>query len=870
MKRASVRYRGLYPALALTRLGHQVRIFDHALSKREIKKFDCIIIVKSWTPEDLKVARLARSESVPFVVDLCDNIFIHSYGSGVEASRFGAIARLSGGVITTGPALAERARAALPHLPIFIISDPLERASDNAELERLFDAELAFARRRRHLLLLKRFLLMPPVYAAQVARYHLWPATAAAARGDFGRLLMMRERAADRLGRLLPKILALWPIRYALDVLRLHIVPALGDAIKGDLRRCNAVVQAARAILLRTPRTVTLEREARTMSAVPALDPRTPKASTRNEVHAGLSKVHTGVSNAPAATSIQGNPLRTVIWFGNHGAPYGDFGIRNILIVAPALARLSREIPIRLLVISNNRHQYEELIRPLPFPSEYREWRQERIFTDIAEADVCIVPNSRDAFSICKSANRIVLSLACGTPVVATSTPASDALAPYVIFDDWDAGLRTYLSDPDRVHRDVTAGQDFIRAAFTLDVLGKQWSSLLHELKEHQRCSSSSRSDHINLLFFMDLVQDLDVIEPVLRGALADPRFNVTVCVTQWLIRVSPRSINRLTELGVLPEIVEQMDVTAGLGPALDDVDCLLTASESTAAPHRIPFALVQRSNARNILTATMQHGLENTGLTYQDPTYRSVDFGSKRLFTWGDPKNLPNWVRPEVRARCVGVGCPKPAHVKPIAYARQHARLIAIFENLHWERYSERYVSSFLADLSDTIDSFADTEFLIKPHHAGRWLTKNPDALRPRPNLTIADPRAPEWEPYTAGAIIEIADAAITTPSTVALDAVRAGKAVAVAGYDLDLPVYDPLPILRSKEDWRDFLAGLPERARHQDRFAAFLQRHVLSGNPVRRILDFIAAEFNQGTRGPGRALRSAAAALHDGSHEH
>jgi hypothetical protein len=78
--------------------------------------------------------------------------------------------------------------------------------------------------------------------------------------------------------------------------------------------------------------------------------------------------------------------------------------------------------------------------------------------------------------------------------------------------------------------------------------------------------------------------------------------------------------------------------------------------------------------------------------------------------------------------------------------------------------------------------------------------------------------------------------DSVITTPSTVALDAVLAGKPVGVVGYDLELPLYEPLPILRSGEDWGRLVAttGLPAEAA-----ARFLRRNVVRSDAGGTILD-------------------------------
>ncbi len=162
------------------------------------------------------------------------------------------------------------------------------------------------------------------------------------------------------------------------------------------------------------------------------------------------------------------------------------------------------------------------------------------------------------------------------------------------------------------------------------------------------------------------------------------------------------------------------------------------------------------------------------------------------------------------------------------------------------------------LAELLAAADANEDTLFLIKPHHAGRWTSRNRDRLTETANLVVVDPTDSAWEPHTAPALIASVDRVLTTPSTVALDAASTGKPVAVLGYDLDLPLYEPLPIVRSFEDLAGFLAD--DSGEHLIRNEAFLRRTRLEGRADHRIAARIAAELAKG-RTKGRRERRAAA---------
>ena len=107
--------------------------------------------------------------------------------------------------------------------------------------------------------------------------------------------------------------------------------------------------------------------------------------------------------------------------------------------------------------------------------------------------------------------------------------------------------------------------------------------------------------------------------------------------------------------------------------------------------------------------------------------------------------------------------------------------------------------------------------------------------------NVYVIDPADARWEPFTAGRIIPALHQVITTPSSVAVDAARAERPVAVVGYELALPLYEPLPILRSREDWLRFVDNEADDLECQVSRSVFLRRAVLPGHGAARILNEI-----------------------------
>lgn len=186
---------------------------------------------------------------------------------------------------------------------------------------------------------------------------------------------------------------------------------------------------------------------------------------------------------------------KRLIWFGTHGASYSTFGMGTIQEVIPSLIELNKTLPLELLVVSNNEEKFRTLAKDLPFPTTYRPWGLLTIFEDLASSDVCVLPNPRDAFSVCKSPNRAVLALSMGVPVVATGIPSLAPLKDCIITDDWLAGLHIYLTDADRRARDLRKAADVIAEYYSAQAVCSQWLGLLEEFVDPRLASAAHITD---------------------------------------------------------------------------------------------------------------------------------------------------------------------------------------------------------------------------------------------------------------------------------------------------------------------------------------------------------------------------------------
>jgi hypothetical protein len=431
-------------------------------------------------------------------------------------------------------------------------------------------------------------------------------------------------------------------------------------------------------------------------------------------------------------------------------------------------------------------------------------------------------------------------ALFAGAPVIAASHPSLDGLAQYCVLDDFERGLELFARFPLQRLQAAAAAQAELEPRLETQAVAKAWL----DAAGARTSGDASPSEPPTLVVLIDIHQDLDVLLPVLLALKTRGEVALRLIVSEYLLADSPRIAAALGEHGLTFESHPREELRAGIQPDLRGVGGVFSGADTTARAHKAGNTLAARARDRGLASFTLQHGMENIGLTYKDHLHgEEIRFGSDAIFIWGPPEGLASWVPPETRAKVIPVGSPKtpPAPAAAPELALGHwARVVGVFENLHWHRFSELYLERCLEDLAAAAEARPDTLFLVKPHHAGRWLSRRPERIRPSPNLLIVDPTDSAWEPHTAPSLIALVDIVLTTPSTVALDAARTGRPVAVLGYDLELPLYEPLPIIRRGGDLDAFLDDPPPDALLRNE--AFLKRTVLPGRADHRIAAAIA----------------------------
>jgi hypothetical protein len=171
-----------------------------------------------------------------------------------------------------------------------------------------------------------------------------------------------------------------------------------------------------------------------------------------------------------------------IVWFGVHGVSNAEAGMQDLLRLRGCLEGLDRRFPLSLTVISNSMPRFDDIVRPWAVPTRYLEWAPATFFKALGAHDLAVIPITPNAFTRCKTNNRVVTALRAGLAVVADSIPSYEEFRGVIRLDEWEQGLVDYLSSPQRRRQDVVAGRAMIAERWSADVVCGRWRSLFEEM----------------------------------------------------------------------------------------------------------------------------------------------------------------------------------------------------------------------------------------------------------------------------------------------------------------------------------------------------------------------------------------------------
>jgi hypothetical protein len=171
-----------------------------------------------------------------------------------------------------------------------------------------------------------------------------------------------------------------------------------------------------------------------------------------------------------------------LVWFGNAGTESPPFGLAHLPRINSTLEELAARRPLSLTVISNSRSAYERAVASASFPTRYVEWNAGTFRRAFPDHDICVLPIEPNPFTLCKTANRVALSLQLGVPVVTDPIPSFEDFAPFVQLGHWPESLERYADDAELRATHVREGRRYIASTYTPERVVAQWSALFERV----------------------------------------------------------------------------------------------------------------------------------------------------------------------------------------------------------------------------------------------------------------------------------------------------------------------------------------------------------------------------------------------------
>ena len=177
-------------------------------------------------------------------------------------------------------------------------------------------------------------------------------------------------------------------------------------------------------------------------------------------------------------SSMRAQGRMALVWFGSSGNGFAAGGLSELKSVIPVLRQVNRRYPVCLSVISNSPPRFAETFADSGLQVQYLEWDRTTFLRALRLHDIAIIPAAINEFTVCKSANRLTLSMHHGLNVVCDAIPSYRAYAECCVLNDWEQGLTRYLSEPTLRAEHLRRGRILVEHACSVAAIGSEWASV--------------------------------------------------------------------------------------------------------------------------------------------------------------------------------------------------------------------------------------------------------------------------------------------------------------------------------------------------------------------------------------------------------
>ena len=168
-----------------------------------------------------------------------------------------------------------------------------------------------------------------------------------------------------------------------------------------------------------------------------------------------------------------------LLWFGRHGSPNAEAGVRDLLGIKDALAEAAKKRSFELVICTDSEPRAREVATELGVKSRFVAWSPDSFAKELARADAVIIPLSDNPFVAAKTHNRLTLALSAGVPVIADHLDSYEEFAPFCWIGDWQAGLEAVLLEPEAARARAAEARPYLEAHWSSEAIAPLWEAAL-------------------------------------------------------------------------------------------------------------------------------------------------------------------------------------------------------------------------------------------------------------------------------------------------------------------------------------------------------------------------------------------------------
>lgn len=170
-----------------------------------------------------------------------------------------------------------------------------------------------------------------------------------------------------------------------------------------------------------------------------------------------------------------------LVWFGSHGNAFANGGMLDLKGQAENLIKLNARHPVSLTIVSNHRRKFDDNFQDLPFPVYYIEWSRVTFHSVLRWHQIALIPSVDNAFTRCKSSNRLTLAALHGLAIVADPMPAYLPYRSVIALGDWLLNLTRLIQAPDERIAIIDKARAFVVKRNATELIASQWDCVFFD-----------------------------------------------------------------------------------------------------------------------------------------------------------------------------------------------------------------------------------------------------------------------------------------------------------------------------------------------------------------------------------------------------